>query len=260
MMGYPLNSTRSLDVSTSWLRSEVRLNIIDKGDCPIFNRPNLWPAPDVKSYYSFNGDVSQAGSYYHDPPVTPELWRFTPDGIKSGSWALVEPAPSPLQIEIQSQGGRVASDGNSAYILGGFANWRTTLAFGYDETTEASVDGIISYNYENMNWHNQSMAGLVPSGWWFDGELHSVSNHGGTSLVVALGGLTAEPGPTLFQPSLLPFDSVGLFNPVTAEWRKQTTTGDIPPARRHACSVGVPGDNGTYEASVLLYHGLWAMI
>jgi hypothetical protein len=46
----PLNSTYSIDVSTSWTPREAVLNTIDKGDSPILNRPNLWPAPDAKGF------------------------------------------------------------------------------------------------------------------------------------------------------------------------------------------------------------------
>ena len=35
----PLNSTYSLDLSTSWSPSEAVWNVIDKGNCPILNRP-----------------------------------------------------------------------------------------------------------------------------------------------------------------------------------------------------------------------------
>ena len=72
---YPCNSTYSLDLSTSWSPKDVRFNMIDKGDSPVFNRPNLWSVSDGQSFYSFNGDVSQAGDYRTtDPPSTPQLW------------------------------------------------------------------------------------------------------------------------------------------------------------------------------------------
>lgn len=243
-MAYRYNSTYSLDLSTSWSPKDVRFNMIDKGRSPVLNRPNLWPAPDGKSFYSFNGDVSQAGNYkYTDPPSTPQLWQFTPDGKNNGTWSLAGTASSLIQVQAAS-----STFGNgSAYILGGITNWRSTRLYGDDNKYTGSGNGIVSYSMNNQTWQNQSMAGAAPTGWLYEGYLHWVDYLGGSGLVVALGGVTAQPLPELAGETLVPFDYVSLFNPITGEWRNQSTTGAIPTPRRRGCSVGVPGDNGTYE-------------
>ncbi|ERF72729.1 hypothetical protein EPUS_04782 [Endocarpon pusillum Z07020] len=248
-VGYPYNSTYSLDLSTSWSPKDVRFNMIDNGDSPVFNRPSLWPAPDGESFYSFNGDVSQAGHYtIRDPPPTSQLWQFTPDGKSNGTWSLAGTAPSLIQV----QTARSTFGNGSAYILGGFTDWRTTRLYGYDNTYIGSGNGIVSYSMNSQTWQNQSMAGVAPTGWWYEGELHWVDNLGGSGLVVALGGVTAQPLPQSAGETLVPFDYVSFFNPVTGEWRNQSTTGAIPTPRRRACSVGVLGDNGTYG---IILHG-----
>ncbi|KAF7512875.1 hypothetical protein GJ744_011978 [Endocarpon pusillum] len=242
-VAYPYNSTYSLDLSTSWSPKDVPLNKIDKGNSPVLNRPNLWPAPDGNSFYSFNGDVSKAGyNKTTDPPSTPQLWQFRPDGKHNGTWSLAGTASSLIQV-----GAARSTFGNgSAYILGGTTNWRTTRLYGNHTTYTGTGNGIISYSMNNQTWQNQSMAGAAPTGWLYEGELHWVDNLGGSGLVVALGGVTAA-GQTL-----VPFDYVSFFNPITGKWRNQSTTGAIPSPRRRACSVGVPGDNGTYE---IFLHG-----
>ena len=248
----PYNSTYSLDLSASWSPLDALFNVIDKGSSPVLNRPNLWPASDAKSFYSFNGDVSEAlqwpWSKDRDPPLDPQLWQFTPEGINNGTWQLVESEPS----LIQSQLSRSTYGNESVYILGGITTWRSTQRYVNDTGFVGSADGIISYNADSRTWKNQSMDGLAPWGWWFEGELHWIDNLGGIGLVVALGGVTALPTTTLAGNLLVPFDDIALFNPLTGEWRKQTTSGNIPPSRRRACSVGVPGDNGTYEVGLLL--------
>ena len=245
------NSTYALDLSTSWSPKDVRFHVIEKGSSPVLNRPNLWPAPDAKSFYHFNGDVSQALQFPWSedryPPRDPELWQFTPEGIDSGTWQLVETEPS----LIGSQSSKSTSGNGSAYILGGITTWRSTEQYNGSYSYVGSADGIVSYNSDSQTWNNQSMNSLVPSGWWLEGELHWIDNLGGTGLVVALGGLTALPTSTLVGQSLVLFDDIAFFNPLTGEWRKQTTTGSIPTSRRRACSVGVPGDNGTYEVGLL---------
>ena len=247
MLGYPLNSTYSLDLSKSWSPNDAVWNAIDKGSCPILNRPNLWPAPDGKACYSFNGDVSQAGSYYQDPPSSPELWKFTPEGLKSGSWDLVAQASDGVQLE--SQGSQVAFGNDSAHILGGFSNWRTTQVYGYDTSEDIPTDSIISYDMEAATWQNRSIADFEPSGWWLDGDLHLVSNLGGVGLVVAMGGTTGKQGiSSLSEQDFVAYNLITLFNPMTGEWRNQTATGEeVPSPRRRACSAAVPGDNGTFE-------------
>lgn len=93
---------------------------------------------------------------------------------------------------------------------------------------------------------------MAPTGWWYEGGFHWVDNLGGTGLAVALGGVTAEAWPALTGETLIPFDRVAFFNPLKGEWRNQSTTGATPPPRRRFCSVGVAGDNGTYEVRITL--------
>jgi hypothetical protein len=232
---YRYNSTYSLDLSTSWSPNDARFTVIDKGDCPLLNRPNLWPAPDGKSFYSFNGAISGVGNPDPAlaPPVSPQLWKFTPDGISNGTWSLAGSNTSLTQSVAA-----VSAFGNgSAYILGGITTPRTTWRYG---NSIESANGIVSYNMESQTWNHQSMAGFAPTGKWLEGELHWVDNLGGIGLVAALGGVTAGE-------MFILLDHVTFFNPITGEWRNQSTTGAIPRPRRRYCSVGVPGDNGTYE-------------
>ena len=241
----PSNSTYSVDLSESWEPKSVQFNAIDKGDCPVLNRPNLWPAQDGKSYYSYNGDVSQARpNSTRNPPNQAELWQFTPNGIKDGTWRRAGYAPTTF---IQSQGSKSAFVDGSVHILGGEVTWRTTNLFGGKTSYSNSANGILSYDANNETWQNRSMAAFAPSGWWLEGELQWASIPGGTGLVVALGGTTALPGYPRNGNELVKLDQVGLFDPVSGEWSLQSTTGSIPPSRQSGCSVGVPGDNGTYE-------------
>ena len=47
-----------------------------------------------------------------------------------------------------------------------------------------------------------------------------------------------------------PFNSITIYDPSDKTWHSQTATGSIPSARGHTCTVGVQGDNGTYEVYV----------
>lgn len=133
---------------------------------------------------------------------------------------------------------------NSVYILGGFS---------FDQTdSRAAVigrsDGLVSYNTQSSQWQNQSISSYAPSGWWLDGHMHYVSSLGGSNgILLAFGGVTNADSFTPVSQSFVSFGTIGVYNPDQNEWRNQTTYGDIPPNRREACSVGVAGDNGTFE-------------
>ena len=246
ILSYPLNSTYSLDLSTSWSPSEAVWNVIDKGDCPILNRPNLWPDPGGRAYYSFNGDVSQAGGVHHGPPASAQLWRFTPDGLKDGSWGLVGPVSAPVQLQMQAA--KVSYGNESAHILGGFTDWLSTGVYTQENSPVTPANAIISYDMQTATWQNQSITDLAPSGWWLDGGLHFVNGLGGSGLIIAIGGTTGEQNnPGLWNQAMIPYDRIALFNPITGTWRFQTATGQIPTSSSRSCSVAVPGDNGTFE-------------
>ncbi|KAL8636037.1 MAG: hypothetical protein Q9226_009297 [Calogaya cf. arnoldii] len=63
----------------------------------------------------------------------------------------------------------------------------------------------------------------------------------------ATRGLTSD----RFHPPI--FDNITIHDPIDKTWYAQTATGQIPTGRLEACSVGVKGDQGTYE--VFLYGG-----
>jgi len=240
---YPYNSTYSLDLSSSWSPENVQFNKIDKGDSPVFNTPNIWPAPDGKSFYTINGDITLAGQHRADPPAVPELWEFIPADVTDGTWRRAGYATS----LIGSTRSKSAFGNGSVHILGGFNFDRTTVT---DHI--GTADGIISYDMQTGQWQNRSMGPFAPSGWWLDGHLHFVENLGGSGIVLAFGGVTDQPGTEPTQQSFVSFKNVGLFNPETGEWRNQSTAGTVPPDRRLACSVGVAGDNDTYEVCLFV--------
>ena len=239
-VNYPYNSTYSLDLSSSWSPDSARFNKIDKGDSPVYNTPNIWPASNNKTFYSINGDITLAGQHRSDPPATAELWQFTPDGITSGQWRLAGYATSLIgTTRAKSTYGR-----GSAHILGGFSFDRTSALTNYIDTS----NGIVSYDVQTGQWQNRSMSPFAPAGWWLDGHMHFVDNLGGNGTVIAFGGVTVD---SEGDQILLSLENIGLFNPDTGEWRNQSTSGETPPGRRRACSVGVAGDQGTYEVRVL---------
>ena len=243
----PVNQTYSLPLLTSWDPSTVQLKRIDKpDDGPVYNRPNLWPAIDNFAFYSFNGDVSRDIPWQKDPPSNPELWMFVPDGIGGGTWRLDRTTAYTNSV-LQSTWAACASGNGSVYFLGGWQNFRTTPDYPNAVDEQLSAEGMISYDMVNPTWLNSSITYSYPDGWVWGAQLHYLVDIGKEGLLLAMGGETSRPGSVLDEASLIDYNTVAVYNTVTGEWRNQTTTGDVPAGRGAACSVGVRGDNGTFE-------------
>lgn len=78
-----------------------------------------------------------------------------------------------------------------------------------------------------------------------NGILESVPTFGPEGLLLAAGTGTLNNAPPLF-------DNITIYEPNTQTWHNQIATGNIPLGRDGLCSVGIQGDNGTYEMYVLL--------
>ena len=75
------------------------------------------------------------------------------------------------------------------------------------------------------------------------GILASVPIFGPEGLLLATGMGEIDLDP-------IPFDTITIYEPGNKTWYNQTATGDIPKGRDKACTVGIQGDNGTYEMYV----------
>ena len=240
----PMNSTYSIDLSSSWTNQSVRLNPIDKStDASSLNNGNLFIDPSGTSFYSWNGRVSTARPDDVEPiPPPANLWQFTPSG-DAGSWSIVNQPNLKRVVRAASTQGN-----DTAYILGGFGDWRTDGDYKNDNALRHQAGGLLSYEFGSQTWTNHSIEGLAPSGWSFDAHLHYLEGLDREGLLLAMGGATAPPGNNRQgDESLIPFDYVTLYDTDTEEWYNQSTTGDIPARRYTACSVGAAGDNGTFE-------------
>lgn len=86
------------------------------------------------------------------------------------------------------------------------------------------------------------------------GQMQFVPHVGPGGLLVVLGGATSDV--TNWEDrgtNYIWFQNINMFNPATSTWHNQTASGTIPNSRLRFCSVGVPGDKGTYE--IFIYGG-----
>lgn len=239
----PINSTYSIDLSTSWTNDSVVLNQIEKTSAPSLNVGNLFPDPSGTSFYQWNGKISSALSSDQPPaPPAANMWQFRTDG-DLGKWSLVT-APNLRRLA------RAASThGNgTAYFLGGFGDWRSDRDYYSNTNLRHAAGGLVTYEIQSQTWSNDSIEDLAPSGWSFGASFHYLEGLGREGLLLAMGGATASPGAISAGDEILnPLSYVTLYDSMAKRWYNQSTSGDIPTRRYDTCSVGIAGDNGTFE-------------
>lgn len=147
------------------------------------------------------------------------------------------------------------------YALGGAQNSHTTDGPPYVNEKGAGTDvytpfgGMVTYNMSTGSWSNITSAKFTQTGSFLDGRLEYLPGYGATGLLVPLGGLTSAAGDvTVGFTTIDDFKILSLYDIASGTWHTQTTSGESPPGRCSFCSVGVQGDNGTFEVFALNIH------
>ena len=209
--------------------------------------------PDGASFYSYGGFEASIDNVSVSQSGQNALWKFTPGEKGTGSWAPVAPpAFSTVRPSISPAVGSAASGNGIGYFLGG------GVVPGNDEQQALQpLPGLLSYNMTSNEWRNDSATGLSPTGTAILGRMHFLPTLGSNGLLVALGGEAALN--TTYWPAdsstAYAFDKIAIYDPSTKNWFHQRASGatndSVPSVRSDFCSVGVSGDNGTYEMFVL---------
>jgi hypothetical protein len=238
--GVVANSTYTISLSRSWRPKAVEIKCLPRTDGAVWNKPNLWSSfGENNTVYSFNGGRSMSyprEELSNDLPIRPVMWSFT-----DTSWASAGTPPIEGSTEVALTQGH-----GIAYFLGGFQSWFTSRQIYEDHGKDYMAPSAGLITFQNQMWFNLSIHDYIPSGWLWSANMEHVPMFAANGLIIAMGGLTAyntDPN----APNFLPYSFVGIYNPATDQWRNQTTYGSIPKSRRRACTVGIPGDNGTYE-------------
>lgn len=242
------NSTYSIDVSSSWTNATVAIKQIDKtiNDRRI-NSPNLWPASDTSSFYSYNGYVTHIGNDYLDAPPN-RLYKFTSDGTGSGQWSEDDrnyTANSNFANLVRTMDAASACGPDTCYAVGGQRSWNTDIGINDSEIVPAA--GIISYNLISRQWFNDSLIGSTFKGPWVEGQLFFTDVAGSEGVLIAIGGVIISSADE--NSITLSFGYAYIYDIATKIWYQQTTGGDVPPlpVTSKYCTVGVKGDNPVNE-------------
>ena len=219
-------------MSKSWTNNSVPFILVNKtGTSPTLNNEKLWPSNDNKSCFVFGGAQSYTLNVYSPPDV--ELWQFTLNNTGSGVWTQFHP---------ENMGGLTRPDlaaaatvDNTGFIIGGHMDSHSSQASLGDSGYEA-IPGIVSYNITSGVFSNDTAPANVTNTF-----LASVPNFGPSGLLISTGH--GEYSAT--EPNYI--TNVTIYEPLGKTWHTQSTTGNSPAVRDSACTVGLPGDNGTYE-------------
>jgi len=215
----------------------VSFNSIVKS-APNANCFALWADAATKVIYAWGG----AGPYGDTTGASNvHLWAFTPDNQGAGSWAVSIPNnPSVFTTLIRASEGGATSCNGMAYFLGGVAEHDTDTRV---SGTIYSPPGLLTYDMSSATWENVSAP--APYATFNFGQVECLP-FGPDGLVMFFGGGSNSPTDNAeFTPFSL--NNLTIYNPATKEWFWQSTSGDVPPHRNQFCSVGVAGNNGTYE-------------
>ena len=219
----------------------MTFNQIDK-IAPVLNYVSLWKDASSTTFYAYGGEVSgisQGGTRLISPNG---LWQFTPSGHR-GSWSQVGISSSSIFPSLTRQAGAAGTSGDGAgYLLGGYN------AF-------VPIPGIVTYNMSSGVWGNNSAAGFSTYGTAEYGQMQYVPNVAENGLLVLFGGETSDD--VLWHDNgsdLLSFGIIYMYDISSNTWHNQTASGTIPQSRDRFCSVGVQGDNGTFEIFIMGGH------
>ncbi|CAO1601173.1 hypothetical protein XANCAGTX0491_004837 [Xanthoria calcicola] len=239
--GKLLNVTLAIDMRNSWTNSTVTFDSIRKNGAPSLNAGVIWPSTDNQTFFAFGGELSYWDLAAEVPDVS--CWQFTADGNGGGSWAIFKPVDQSIFYDLTRPGfASGATVDNTGFILGGRASYRSS-----PQTSQLREDvpipGIVSFNISSTLWQNDTLPEYIENLNAPQGMLAAVDFFGTDGLLIQ-AGLTSD----AYNPP--PFNNITIYDPSDKTWHSQTATGEVPSGRSTACTIGVKGDNGTYEMSI----------
>ena len=244
MRNYPDNDTLTLDMSKSWTNTTPPFGFINSSIG--LNGGFIFPASDNQSFFQFGGEVNWLFSSWLAPDVS--ISQFTINSRGNGSWSGFSPGPDSGFHAINRPARALASTmDNTFFIVGGYSCSHTqystmsTIAGG----DHVKLPGIVAFNMTTGLWTNTSSPSHLNPLNGANGFLNSVPIFGPIGILLAAGTGTINTTSQIDSPDT--FENITIYEPYGKTWHYQNATGDIPAGRNAPCTVGIQGDNGTYE-------------
>ncbi|KAK0659204.1 hypothetical protein QBC41DRAFT_360415 [Cercophora samala] len=248
---YQMNSTLSIDISTSWSTSDVSIRTIEKPNVPR-NLPVIWTDREGNGgFYSWGGVFSLGRLVTRS-----EMWKFSADGRGGGSWSLFQDFANPEAF------GRLSSTESAAYAntvdkgfsIGGWVSGDTQLGFPQFQ----AIPGMVSFDMRTKEISNGTTNDVGSKRSPFDtllgGTAHFIPPNSGVGgkngLIIILGGHKSyvDRQVTLEDSPGLDLKNLTFFDPDTRDKHWQIATGETPPyPRSKFCITGFAVPGGGYD-------------
>lgn len=230
------NTTYGLDLSKDWTNSSLKMIQTERpSDSPALNNEVLWYDNKQDTIYCFGGSRAFATSVLNSLSPPPDsIWGFRLNGEGSASWyQVLGPVSKPFPSDIHRiASGKSASDGKSAYYLGGFGSWETSLGLpGF----RLASPGLLVFNFDTLTLTNSSDSGYNSS--QSPGAIIDIPTYGENGVLLALPDGTNQN---------IGFNNITLYDKKNQKWYSQVASGDIPDLRSDFCAVGVEGGEYPY--------------
>ncbi|KAK2602436.1 hypothetical protein N8I77_008966 [Diaporthe amygdali] len=232
----PVSSTLSINLREDWTNSTVPIQVIPKS-APVLNSQAIWSDESTNSFWIWGGAAADGSQ-----PPPDQIWQFSADGNGGGSWSLEQPSNPRIFNELARPVGCAPTQGDGVgYCMGGLLTSQSNSSV----ESDIAVAGLVSFGMTSSVWTNTSIPRTLVN------ARAEFAPFGPNGLILLLGGTSGDPAS-----SLLDFNNITFYDPITKQFFSQQATGTIPTGRQRFCSVGVAGPNKTYE--VFLYGGLGA--
>ena len=234
------NNTYGLDLSKDWTNSSIEMIQTERpSDSPGLLGEALWYDSKRNTIYCFGGSRSWATDALHSLGPPPDsIWGFMPNGEGSGVWhQVLGPVSAPFPSEIHRVADGVsASNGSTAYYLGGYGSWETSLSF--LPQNRWTSPGLLIFDFDTLTMTNSSDDGYISSQTKHAGAMIDIPIYGNNGVLVVFpedrGGQTVG------------FNNITLYDKNSNRRYSQVASGDIPELRRSYCAVGIKGDEPPY--------------
>lgn len=245
-----MNKTLAIDLSQSWNTGSVSATLNPTNDRDVITRrPTMF-------YNGLKEKVNIYGGWPYPSndsigPVTSS--SFTPGAAEVTLTTDFEKGDGSSFTKMTRKAGGLFTQSPTAYYnIGGHGADTSDPDFGtFNGLYSAyyTLAGMLVYDFATETWTNETLDFMR-----LHGDAQYVPIFGDEGVLVLLGG----DEPTLQNPvtdggSLVPMDSIRVYDIANKKWYTQKATGKIPASRYNLCSVAVSGANSTsYEMYVFV--------
>lgn len=205
-------------------------------DAPALNVEVLWYNNKQNTIYCFGGARAFATPALNDlTPPSDSIWGFRLNGEGSGVWyQVLGPVSTPFPSGIRRvAGGSSASDGSSAYYLGGWNSWETSPDL---QGFRLSSHGLLIFDFDTHTLTNLSDDGYITS--QTPGAMINIPTYGDNGILLIL--------PSSSDSLNVGFNNITFYDKKTLKRYSQVASGEIPAQRSEFCAVGIEGDEKPY--------------